>query len=697
MKTYYIPTSSLNFNNIFSSESISPKGFYSRRNFGYSRWMSIPENPFDGVVLLYREPKMFMRPMSDLEDHPMLIEIKTDEEFPLLLEGIYYSPHTIYLDPWHTHVYFFSETDKTTALSMSNSSLETKMLRLYRRRIDVKTFDSSYTAIENAPDYEISELEVSKDIKINKLKGLLYGYYIGAYLSISKDSVRQLHSLYEINDIVSAILSNPERKANLSQQHELSRFINILNQYNPVYRDLLCFENNEVDRVEILLQLLRKFGIHMPINKTDDILYCLASESIEQSPTLTKIQQQITDIKKQPHSLLKTDDSELVIGNNSVHTLKHPNTEVIALYKTWIERVLLLPKYNGKINPERNELATELTIIARDDIYKENWENSQAKISLNQLRRHLQGEEYTQSWNNGLLSSLAAVLIKGDNWEQLLQFMQYKEMFDYRLAFSLYGILNGFANLTRDFTDNLLELERSYVTEVYTEFYGQLFDRKLDIKTIENPKPTVVDSKLNQGQQHPDFYDQVISIWEKYTKKDKNKTYTIMEILNECSYSTTRQDFITRLSRAKGFTRGGAIDYIKKELIQANNDNNQQVTLSNAAQQSLFATGKIIEDTDWIGECENMIVDEKARKQFHDDIIWFIKNHKEFYQDEKKGRSPGRYYGHDTSNIRVYERLKHFLEDRVNPKKVKMKWLCPIYEKIPISEILSKIKQKYGL
>ena len=160
---------------------------------------------------------------------------------------------------------------------------------------------------------------------------------------------------------------------------------------------------------------------------------------------------------------MRTDDSELVVDNNGVLTLKHPNTEVIALYKTWIEKVLLLPKYNGKINPERSELATELTIIARDDIYKENWEKSQAKISLNQLRRHLQGEEYTQSWNNGLLSSLAAVLIKGDNWEQLLQFMQYKEMFDYRLAFSLYGVLNGFANLTRDFTDNLLELESSYV------------------------------------------------------------------------------------------------------------------------------------------------------------------------------------------------------------------------------------------
>lgn len=694
MKTYYIPTSSLNFNNIFSSESISPKGFYSRRNFGYSRWTSIPENPFNGVVLLYGEPKMFMRPISDLEDHPMLIEIKTDEEFSLLSEGVHYSPHTIYLDPWHTHVYFFSETDKTTTLSMSNSSLETKMLRLYRRHIDVKTFEASYTAIENAPDYEISELEVSKDIKINKLKGLLYGYYIGAYLSISKDSVRQLHSLYEINDIVSAILSNPERKANLSQQQELSKFINILNQYNPIYRELLRFENNEVDRVEMLFQLLRTFGIYIPITKTDDLLYSLASESIEQSPTLAKIQQQITDIKKQPHSLLRTDDSELVVGNNCVLTLKHPNAEVIALYKTWIEKVLLLPEYNGKINPERSELATELTIIARDDIYKENWENSQAKRSLNQLRRHLQGEEYTQSWNNGLLSSLAAVLIKGDNWEQLLQFMQYKEMFDYRLAFSLYGVLNGFANLTRDFTDNLLELESSYVTEVYTEFYGQLFDRKLDIKIIEEPTTTVVDSKLNKGQSRPDFYDQVISIWKKYPKKDKTKTKTIIEVLNGCSYSTTRQEFISRLSSTTGFKRGGAIDYIKKELIQATNDNNQQVTLSNAAQQSLFS---ILEDSDWIVECENMIIDKKARKQFHEDIIWFINNHKEFYQDVKKGIVKGKYFGHETTNVKVYERLKYFLEDRVNPRNVKMKWLCPIYEKIPISEILSKIKQEYGL
>jgi hypothetical protein len=52
----YIPTTTLNFNNILSSESISPKAFYEKRDFGYSRWNVIEENNLDNSVLLYKKP-----------------------------------------------------------------------------------------------------------------------------------------------------------------------------------------------------------------------------------------------------------------------------------------------------------------------------------------------------------------------------------------------------------------------------------------------------------------------------------------------------------------------------------------------------------------------------------------------------------------------------------------------------------------
>ena len=99
------------------------------------------------------------------------------------------------------------------------------------------------------------------------------------------------------------------------------------------------------------------------------------------------------------------------------------------------------------------EIANELTLLSRNEYFKEEWETSQEKLFLNALRRHLNGDKFDYQYSNGLLSSLAAVLAKGDDWEQLLRFMRYKEMNDYRLAFALYGVLNGFANLTRDFTD----------------------------------------------------------------------------------------------------------------------------------------------------------------------------------------------------------------------------------------------------
>ena len=286
MKKYYIPTSSLNFNNIFSSESISPCGFYSLRNFGYSNCVSIPENPLEGAILLYEELKSFARPISNIEDHPMLIEIETDETFPTLQDGVFYSTHTIYLDPWHTKVYFFTEQDKTIALSLSEHSLETKMLRLYKKRMIVYMPHEKYQAISDFDNISISNSEIERDVITNKIKGLLYGYYIGAALSTSIENVKQIHALLEINDIVSAILSNPEKIANDSQIKSLSNYLSIINQTHPLYLALLqevAFDNTKVNE---LIGVLDKYNVTLPFDTCRSILSSLKFESIENSSTI---------------------------------------------------------------------------------------------------------------------------------------------------------------------------------------------------------------------------------------------------------------------------------------------------------------------------------------------------------------------------------------------------------------------------
>ena len=89
MKKYYIPTSTLNFNNILSTESISPKLFYEKGGFGYSRWTSVYGNDdVNYATLLFDVPHVFTRKESNVEDHPMLIEIETDEIFSSLQNAL---------------------------------------------------------------------------------------------------------------------------------------------------------------------------------------------------------------------------------------------------------------------------------------------------------------------------------------------------------------------------------------------------------------------------------------------------------------------------------------------------------------------------------------------------------------------------------------------------------------------------------
>ena len=240
MNTYYIPTSTLNFNNIFSSESISPKSFYAERGFGYGRWQTVEENRFDDIILLYDNAYEFSRPESDLEDHPMLIKIRTDEVFDKIQDGVYKAERTIYLDPSHTRIIFFSEEDKRTALIRSENSLETKLVRLYERCLVVERPIGTFPPVDSCIIGGSSRKEelISEDRKINKMKGLLYGYYIGAILSSSKDILIKLNAARQILNIYASILSSIDRTASALQRNNLHELYQIIQPEIPLLKKL---------------------------------------------------------------------------------------------------------------------------------------------------------------------------------------------------------------------------------------------------------------------------------------------------------------------------------------------------------------------------------------------------------------------------------------------------------------------------
>ena len=518
---------------------------------------------------------MFERPQSDIEDHPMLIEIDVDDEFPKVADSIFYTDKTIYLNPWQTKFIFFSEKDKTTALSLSDSSLETKLVRLYQKKIYVHQFEGTFPVVQKdsiVPTGDIDSL-VEEDYVINKMKGLLYGYYIGANLSSTKEDVQKLDALREIQNIFSSVLSSYDKTPSNAQRSRLNELFDYLDSLQPIYADL---EKEVGDRllVDRIFAIFKRHGyVFTSIDRTK-LVYGLQDDG-ENNQSITWINREISRAKSLMESSkvkLNPDDAEIIVSSkDKVAAPKAVEDNLMAnLFVCWVNDVLCSKSFNGKINSIKEGLSDEITKSAKNVIGSD-WDNSPVRTYLNQLRRHVRGEEFNQSWDNGVLSSISAVLIKGDDWEQLLNFMQSKGMYDYRIAFALYGVLNGFANMTRDFTDLLLTMESSYLSKVYREMYGQLLDKSIP-ETI-NTSSTIETKKLEKGTleegmrtivlQNPE--EEALKDWQNgirvfaasVIKRDKQKLLSSLE--DAFAQNGDNQNyfaFITMLDKFEGWKPG---------------------------------------------------------------------------------------------------------------------------------------------
>ena len=232
----YIPTSTLNFNNITSSESISPASFYIQRGFGYKRFEKVGPNPLNNRILIYTEFPMFEIPDNELENYPMVIEIDSryvNEDIIRENNGNYYVDETIYLNPFTTRFIFRNNQELTSTISKSEPAIETKMVSLYKNCLTIfksekylKSFNWVKTELEDSRN-DISSY-ISKDRRINKLKGLLYGYLIASNRMLSPDVVFLKKLVRNLKNTLSAIITSPDGRATYAQEEQLKTLYKLI-------------------------------------------------------------------------------------------------------------------------------------------------------------------------------------------------------------------------------------------------------------------------------------------------------------------------------------------------------------------------------------------------------------------------------------------------------------------------------------
>ena len=710
MNKYYIPTTTLNFNNVLSSESISPSAFYHARSFGYGRWYTVPENPFDNSIILYDELRSFRRPISDIEDHPLLIEIALDKSVEASLiridEHSFLSDHTIYIDPFSSNLIFFAEKDRTIALSLSDSSIETKFVHLYRKKIfAIAPPAATYPIVDSKVEKQsLNIAEIEKDKKTNRMKGLLYGYYIGALLSASQEDIRKLNAAREIRDILAAILASFDHQATTLQRERLRVLYSTIQPEIPFLVKLseLIHDEGLFDAIVSLVR--REYGFIRGEFNADDIITELLSYSanneernpiIENVISLIKQTEKMIELKAKP---LSVDDGQIVVSDGMLANIGTLTKSEKVLYKAWINDVLSKDEYSGKTSTFREALSDDITQKAKE-VCEGAWKGSYTERTLNALRRHVRGEEFPHNWNSDIISSMSALIVRGDDWQKLLQFMQSKEVTDYRIAFSMYGTINGFANLPRDFTDILFNRDSRYIAEVYREFYGQLFSRDIigPVKTESNidvsvlspqPKKDTSDKENQTYNVEPNRRDDIASsspVLEGFDKLmadivSKSSGAKKDEALYKALFAKhggLTSDFVNAVKIDSSFNKEKGVQQavlqLLNKLVDTGKVEKPMFKEEPVQPTSLFAdtcpsTGIFLSDFEFLVNCSEFVsIMSAIDRKWEENLKWFIDAHNpsnkdyRYYQDEP------------TDNITVLNQFIRYKEGRYRTAEVFLK------------------------
>lgn len=747
----YIPTSTLNFNNIMSSESISPASFYANRRFGYKRFEKVAPNNLDNLILLYDKYPIFDINDKELENYPLVIEVDTksiSEDCIQEKKGFFVTTNTIYLNPFTARIIFRTEIERTASLSKAYPMIETKLIPLYQGQFvvlsdEIETFDWQPINIDDSSDYD--NIAVSYDIAVNKLKGLLYGYLLGANETSSKEVVLLKKQVKDLRNVLSAVLASPDGRATSFQKNQLEELYTSINQNFYLLSGVpsrikeIIAQKIECYNAQTFVEVLQGEGFYEEWCRKQISKYNLHYHQIQPfysyqtTDKVAELDEYIGNIEKSISVYdvkTKLDMSKMPIVQNS-HIVDVPEQKELLsiLFNEYMNEV-----WNGtEFLSSRYDFAKVGGKLFREKL-GENWENSPARAYINSLLKNL--NEYTEfdinSTDSLILKSFAAFCQKGESdIDKLRDYLISNGINDFRVAFALWGLFFGFAEMPKTLTNDLFENEdKQYVSDSYKFIHKQLHGIELN---------GILDTAPKKEERHGGVWNGIKNIEEKVMdsssgksvvqsneannplvlEKNEHRTTSIPEALKVVFDSEPfkeiplegQQYYIKEsLSLFHGKVDKAYIDSLKKiEYPKTKGKWQNAVKVLTQKQKkekqipnpSLFSYEEIqpsnqfffLDKVAFDFLLPLLPNDKKIRKQFQVDLKWFQDNYQEFYYDDKRGRVKGIYFDYPKDNMNVIANFERVLNGKLNNPKAK--WLNEIYRKIDINEVIIKLKELY--
>ena len=480
----YILTSTLNFVSIMASESCSPYACYARRRFGSSYFYKAGSFAKDNSIVMFDRYPKFSMPKTEEEQYPLVIEIETDKvaNFEYSRVGsvnnvnIYQTCKTIYLNPVGCRILFESDTVRNQIVNRTKTrSIEAKMLFYMESGClctsDALPFAYGKEYVDHYPDMDFDEENLLRDEQINKCKGFLFAYLIGANTSPAEGVSSLQQILKELTNLIHARIVNEDFRYHADRIDELQdEFVEIAHNYDNVYKELVESANRmNGSSVEMLQCELKRLGLWEHVANRLFSLPNRLSE-IRSSEEFTCVENSMKNFI----ASISLENKMLIDEIPSIYEYKptaiplRVSNQEIGIYTEWI-KILLEPDRNlNDYFENRLQYLKDLGSKAKCIIGDERFKDSSEREYYNGLVRNIQKAEdfEVDSLDSFVWQSFALFFMSTNpDVEKLYSLMVNFAVEDYRCAVAMWGALCGYADMPKTFFDKVAEgvsIEEAY-------------------------------------------------------------------------------------------------------------------------------------------------------------------------------------------------------------------------------------------
>lgn len=579
----YIPTTTLNIDNILSTECIAPLAFYKEREYGYNQFYKIDCMPYLNVQLFFSKVPHFET--NDFEHHsfPLVLEVTVSDnsnQFKQIEDTgsikVYQTDEIVRLTPYNTRVLFYNPTALNSARLCCSDSLTNKLGDRYSFNLCRSEFN--LISLIESEKVRVDDVctgfhdKVLQDNRLNKVKGFIFGYYLGVAKSISTNSAKLLKIQKRIYDIVASV-KNEGVYNNTAILDELSQLDAEYKRNDPTIKQCKEEWNKYLENLHIPLESMEVVLKDFDMNNGIKTSFMRKNGFV---PSVSLMQYGFNNLEGYRNAL--TAYTESIVNSDRKKLLDkfsgsikstfdlEPSYETCmlakedddaTLFNKFIDRIVWRSQCPTPetLRTDRFNIATEVTKMAKS-IWEDTgmlWQESKAQTFMNELRQNI--KNFTPLNMNGqdnlILKSVATYILKGEDYDSLVQFCIDNSISDYRYALALWGATQGYVKISRPIIGSVSKSNSFNSTLKEIIFLLHNIESIGDLPNIQ--EPITVTSAINKpyatvpnNSKNIASLDSELSAWQN----------SIREFLNELKNVRNRNGLLFALEKA--FIENGA-------------------------------------------------------------------------------------------------------------------------------------------